>query len=329
MQWRKLKALGVTFEDIMEAVSSSDKQRFGLLYAPADARSQTGLLDSISEFGTSDEKSQEESLRAAEEDASKDAATSEDATAQALAASVDDTDPSHYRIRARQGHSIRSIDASSLLKPLSTSDIESLPQTVVHGTYHAAWPKILETGGLKCMSRNQIHFATGPPLSSVLPNGVGGEVTVPSKLIPRGQAGDDRKGKKNDGGGDDRAAAVISGMRVDAQILIYIDLKKALAAGCPFWISENGVVLSEGMDVDGGKIVGTEFFDVVVELRNGLGVIWENGTLVQKTPDWMLKARAPQGKGERRNHGPNTARRGAARRPRVNVERELDYADQA
>jgi 2'-phosphotransferase len=52
--------------------------------------------------------------------------------------------------------------------------------------------------------------------------------------------------------GRDLQNGVISGMRRDAQVLIYIDLKRALAAGCPFWRSENGVILSEGMDTGEG-----------------------------------------------------------------------------
>ncbi|ETW79252.1 hypothetical protein HETIRDRAFT_242589, partial [Heterobasidion irregulare TC 32-1] len=39
---------------------------------------------------------------------------------------------------------------------------------------------------------------------------------------------------------------IISGMRASAQILIHIDLPKALAAGIPFSLSDNGVVLSAG-----------------------------------------------------------------------------------
>ena len=35
-------------------------------------------------------------------------------------------------------------------------------------------------------------------------------------------------------------------MRASAQILIHIDLPKALAAGIPFSLSDNGVVLSAG-----------------------------------------------------------------------------------
>ncbi|KMP08193.1 tRNA splicing 2' phosphotransferase 1 [Coccidioides immitis RMSCC 2394] len=305
--WRKLKSLKVTFPDIIEAVSSSDKQRFGLLYVPSTSSSHSH-----------DSLTQDAALQSGEgERVPKTRGLTKDATAQALAASADDTDPSHYLIRARQGHSIKSIEASSLLKMLSLED-DNLPATVVHGTYHTAWPKILETGGLKCMGRNQMHFATGPALSEVLPNGDGGDVIIPSKLKGRSAGG---------GGGGD--GSVISGMRSDSQILIYIDLKKALAAGCPFWISENGVILSEGLETGDshGKVVGTEFFDVAVELRRGLGVLWEKGSLVQRTPDWMLQAKGPPGKGDKRHRGPKAAQKRAL--PRVHVGNDADGADVA
>jgi len=39
---------------------------------------------------------------------------------------------------------------------------------------------------------------------------------------------------------------VISGMRNSSQILIFVDVQKALDAGIPFYLSANGVVLTEG-----------------------------------------------------------------------------------
>jgi len=50
---------------------------------------------------------------------------------------------------------------------------------------------------------------------------------------------------------------VISGMRTSSQILIYIDVQKALDSGLKFFVSTNGVVLSEG-DVDG--FIAPEYF---------------------------------------------------------------------
>ena len=296
--WRRLKSLKATFPDILEAVSSSDKQRFGLLYVPPESSNQD---IKAAEHATSTNPDTNEGTAASDS-----AATN--ATARALAAN--DPDPHNYLIRARQGHSMKTVDAASLLQQLSLNGGDELPDTVVHGTFHASWPKILKSGGLKCMGRNHIHFASGPPLSSILPDGIHGRVATP-------------KG----GGGPGKKEGVISGMRADAQILIYIDLKRALEAGCPFWVSENGVILSEGVATqDGGeKLLPLEFFDVVVERKNGLGVIWEGGELLKETPQWMLDAKMPVGKGGRSDNGAKGKGKGKA--PRVSVEKETNVIE--
>ncbi len=54
-------------------------------------------------------------------------------------------------------------------------------------------------------------------------------------------------------------------MRKSAQVLIYIDVRKALDAGMSFFLSENGVVLTEG---DEHGILSTEYF-LRVEDRQG------------------------------------------------------------
>jgi len=58
---------------------------------------------------------------------------------------------------------------------------------------------------------------------------------------------------------------VISGMRKSSQVLIYIDVQKALDAGIPFSLSENGVVLTEG---DERGFLSTTYF-LRVETRQG------------------------------------------------------------
>lgn len=204
------------------------------------------------------------------------------ATDQAL--SVKDTDPANFLIRATQGHSIKTVDAASFLEPLSLSDESKLPDTVVHGTFHSTWPLILQTGGLRCMGRNHIHFATGPSLESVL--AVHGDDAAQGKSKPD-------------------EARVISGMRRDAQVLIYINVRKALAAGVPFWRSENGVILSEGIPVaksgeeqkkdEEQKFVSLDFFDVVVERKVGLGKLWEGGEALQELPTNLTTKRNPKG----------------------------------
>lgn len=203
-------------------------------------------------------------------------------TATALQKAHTDKEPSHYLIRATQGHSVKTIETEALLKPLTLSDAAALPETVVHGTYHSSWPVILASGGLKAMSRTHVHFATGPSLDSVLqPNpsdsGNGAEVTVKP------------------------AETVVSGMRTSAQVLIYIYLKKGLEAGVPFWISDNGVVLSEGVEKDGSKVVPLDIFKVVVERKKGLGILWESGKgEVQNLPEDLVKAgRQAGGRGGR------------------------------
>jgi 2'-phosphotransferase len=214
--------------------------------------------------------------------------TSELDSATAHALVVKDSDPSHFLIRATQGHSIKTVDSAALLERLSLRDegclgdrapvSTDLPDTVVHGTYCSSWPLILASGGLRRMNRNHVHFATGPSLDEVLPYCRDGTLASTTKTEK------------------EMKPMVISGMRSSAEILIYIDLKKALAAGCPFWRSENGVVLSEGVDpAPGGEgsqrgLVPMEFFDIVVERKFGLGVLWENGAVVQELPSSMKHA---------------------------------------
>ena len=48
--------------------------------------------------------------------------------------------------------------------------------------------------------------------------------------------------------GEPRAGQVISGMRGDCEIAIYLDLEAAVEAGVPFFISANEVALSPGVN---------------------------------------------------------------------------------
>jgi 2'-phosphotransferase len=282
LAWKKIKSLKVTLPEIIHAVASSDKKRFALLHIPSAKATSDTTTSGAHEGETPVCETEPSSMPMSQVPTTS--AGQENATATAL--TVDDTDPSHFLIRATQGHSIKSVDAAAFLERLTLEDESRLPDTVVHGTYHAVWPAILQSGGLRCMGRNQVHFATGPSLESVLPAHVDG--TAHSAMGPSGLS-------------DGR---VISGMRRDAQILIYIDIKKAMAAGCPFWRSENGVILSEGVDVEGGqeagdgasqKIIPLEFFDVVVERKCGLGKIWKRGQTIKELPSELLQRGNPKG----------------------------------
>lgn len=285
MEWRKLKSQKATFPEIVHAVASSDKKRFALLHIPSEEVEKDAAP---TEICTTEQ----------EPTTSSGADGQENSTQKAL--TVNDPDPVNFLIRATQGHSIKTVDAAAFLEKLSLSEEDKLPSTVVHGTYHSSWPAILESGGLRCMGRNHVHFATGPTLESVLPLHTDGT----SHTV---------EGLKSLGLDDGR---VISGMRRDAQVLIYINLQKALEAGCPFWRSENGVILSEGLasSKDDGNanqlsFVPLEFFDVVVERKAGLGKIWVDGKSVQELPAELTKKWNPKvknnEKGKKNDKGKN------------------------
>lgn len=58
---------------------------------------------------------------------------------------------------------------------------------------------------------------------------------------------------------------MISGMRHSCTVLIYLDMAKALGAGIKFFKSDNGVVLTEGLDGHLPK----EYFLKVVARKKG------------------------------------------------------------
>ncbi|MEE6516234.1 hypothetical protein FKM82_025522 [Ascaphus truei] len=99
-----------------------------------------------------------------------------------------------------------------------------LPHQALHGTYLRHWPSILR-GGLSRMKRTHIHLSTELP---------------------------------GEGGG------VISGLRSDCEVAIFIDLQKAVADGISFYWSCNRVLLTPG-NTDG--LLLPEYFLRVLQLR--------------------------------------------------------------
>ncbi|KAL2124129.1 hypothetical protein VTJ04DRAFT_494 [Mycothermus thermophilus] len=174
------------------------------------------------------------------------------------------TDPAHWLIRANQGHSIK-LESEHLLKPLSLPSPDGaplpdgavpIPPVVVHGTYFAFWPAIVASGGLKPMSRTHVHFSTGLP--------------------------------------EDQESGVISGMRRDAELVIYVDVERCMReTGMKWWISDNGVVLTEGGEEG---LVPTRYFKEVVGRSQGVGTLWKDGEWVADLPAGV-KVRVPMGKG--------------------------------
>ena len=321
LKWQKMRnELNVTFQEVLDEVQNNEKQRFALLHLPPEAvpsipetavmkeNATTAVTGSL---GAVDEVTEQiNSYQIQSEDAATVAPTrpaSSSGTAQALesALSSPDPDPSQYLIRATQGHSITTVSASTYLSPLTLDNASSIPETVVHGTFYAAWDAILRTGGLKPMSRVHVHFATGPSLRSVLDaTSTDGEVRDAAGVL-----------------GTEKA--VISGMRSDAQILMYVNIRKALQMGIPFWMSENGVVLSEGIPGSEGRYKNTkvpmECVDVAVEVKQGLGVLWQAGKVVKELPNHFKKTGWPHRKDRKARgagavSGPNNEAKGPAKK---------------
>eukprot|EP00127_Corallochytrium_limacisporum_P001070 Clim_evm8s37 gene=Clim_evmTU8s37 len=96
---------------------------------------------------------------------------------------------------------------------------------VVHGTYQRIWEAIKKTG-LSRMRRQHIHMAVG---------------------LPPGEGTD-----------------VVSGMRSNCNLVIYIDVAKAMDAGITFFRSANNVILSGG-NAEG--YIPPDFF-LMVKKRN-------------------------------------------------------------
>ncbi|KAI7087555.1 phosphotransferase KptA/Tpt1 [Hortaea werneckii] len=224
---RNIKSLKVSFEELRQLVADNDKKRFTMVPA---STVQGGA---------------------------------EDPTAVAAAEASSSTKPTDWLIRANQGHSLK-VDEEGLLKPITK---DTMPQTAVHGSTHAAWPLIVSSGGLKPMTRNHVHFASG------LPSG------FKSVVDDDNVNGDGTTQQQN-------AAPVISGMRKSSTILMFLDLAKAIDAGMKFGISDNGVILSEG-NAEG--LIPLELFKRV-EDRTGQGVLLEDGKVIKEAPaSWAAK----------------------------------------
>ncbi|CAE7231553.1 trpt1, partial [Symbiodinium pilosum] len=122
---------------------------------------------------------------------------------------------------------------SELLQPIQRA--EDLP-ICIHGTYFSKWSpkrkcqvqiwKQIKEEGLKPMGRNHIHF-------------------VPHEVGSR---------------------TVISGMREDCSIAIYLDVAKTLQKGIKLYRSANDVILTRG---DQSGTIPPELFQRVVEIKTG------------------------------------------------------------
>lgn len=112
-----------------------------------------------------------------------------------------------------------------------TVQMRSLPDEVTHAVHgtYRAAWTTIRTAGLSRMRRQHVHLARGLP----------------------GESG------------------VISGMRASCELLVWVDVSRARAAGMRFYESDNGVILTDGFD----GTVAPEFFSRVEERATG-ALIW-------------------------------------------------------
>jgi RNA:NAD 2'-phosphotransferase (TPT1/KptA family) len=297
LAWRGLGKFvpRVESEEVFEAVRESEKARFGLLYrGRVDERAvETGgevvgqvegeVRDGVAKLAVGDEALEEV-------DAQSQSQPQQTDTQRALEVwdAGKDTQLQHYFIRANQGHSMTGVASEGLLTPI-TLEAGNVPSTVVHGTFYGAWERILAEGKIKAMGRNHAHFSTGPSVDVARTAG-GDESSAADGAPGKGKRQGSRLAKMMEG------AKVVSGMRKDAEVLIYVDVEKALAKGMSWWLSENGVVLTEGLGEEG---VGVEFWIEVVEVREGLGSLWRDGQMVLDLPERLKGRPLPMGKGGR------------------------------
>ncbi|KAF2222749.1 phosphotransferase KptA/Tpt1, partial [Elsinoe ampelina] len=240
---RNLRSFKVTLDELKEIVASNDKQRFSMVPVSYAALPQA---DPPANHATADTEALPGNPNAGQPSV------------------LDSNNPRDYLIRANQGHSV-AIESESLLTKIDETNI---PSICVHGTTHRAWTLIAESGGLKRMTRQHVHFAAGLPagFKSIGDMDAAAEASLQDKAS---------------------TAPVISGMRNSSTVLIFIDVQKAVEGGLKFWKSANDVILTEG-DQDG--LVPLTYFKRVEDRTGGQGILVEDGQILKEPPqDWATK----------------------------------------
>lgn len=154
-------------------------------------------------------------------------------------------DSSGPLIRATQGFSRKDVRADCAYRRLSKDD-EHLPEPCVHGSYRCNWDSIRESGliagGLRGHKyRSEVHFSCDDPCTT---------------------------------GG----ACAVSGMRSNCDLVIWLDLRRALRDELPFFLSDNHVILSPG---NAKNVIPPTYFSKVMDLSGEHPVLlWKDGSPV-------------------------------------------------
>jgi 2'-phosphotransferase len=353
----------VNFAEIVEVVQGNEKKRFAMKFAAGAGAGDGGnggimpprTTEPITKQDGSDLDLEQAARQREPESEGQVETETQHAISQFESTPPSDLDLKRFFIRATQGHSMKTIEAENLLTPISLDDPASIPDTVVHGTFYGAWERILKSGGLKSMMRNHVHFARGPSLQEVLSSSAAttdhlSNDTRSAEIDDDGD-GDGNNEDENSTKDDAQPAhqnqnknktktktnnataallpdllgknKVISGMRSDAQILIYMDIRRALTEekDMKWWRSENGVILTDGIaaataasetetesqgapatapaTAPAAKVVPTKYFLAAVEIKEGVGLLYEHdaGGVVRELPERLKSRGVPRGKG--------------------------------
>lgn len=114
---------------------------------------------------------------------------------------------------------------------------------------------------------------------------------------------------------------VVSGIRYNTEVLIFVDVQRAVEGGLKFWMSANGVVLTEG-DAEGR--LGLEYVNRIVDTRNQLGVLWQGGQVVTELPAG-LRGKRGRGRGKGRGRGRGRGRGSGERGGRSGVGEDMVF----
>ena len=163
--------------------------------------------------------------------------------------SLSEDERAEYLVRANQGHTMGAVEDESLLVDVCQGELEHRGEVCVHGTYWNCWEAI-KREGLRTKGRNHIHFA------------------------PRAPDGDEE---------------VICGMRSNCEIMIYLDIPKALKAGMQLLRSSNNVLLTRGIR----GVVAPEFFLRAAQ-RWPWKILWPERNMRPKLEDVPRKLQRPR-----------------------------------
>ncbi|XP_026731041.1 tRNA 2'-phosphotransferase 1 isoform X2 [Trichoplusia ni] len=144
---------------------------------------------------------------------------------------VCNNDKQRFKLRRNPHNNCLEIKANQghTISDVSDADLTPITESKYKTVIHGTYLKCwqeIKSKGLSRMKRKHVHLAKGLP---------------------------------ND-------ASVISGLRKDADVLIYIDLPRALAEGIKFFESENGVILTSGNEKG---YLEPKYFAKVINIHTG------------------------------------------------------------